>query len=293
MLSTSQSTQALDSRNSLSSRRSGGFLGGIFDRDIGDSTKKAKDIGTLSRSRSYSRSGDVGGKDLDFFKFKLDGSTQITAKLKNTDKDNDPIALTILKNNGNAAKGSDGKFLFQNVQSGKSKQLTARLAAGTYFVRLQSDKGSNQNYDLDLTADSSSSGSSSGGSSSGGGINFNNARNIGRLQSGTTYRESGNVGGDDVDVYRFDTQGTNRILADLTNNGNDDVAFRLVNTSGETVKTGNGNFLFANVRSDDSDSLLAPTLGAGTYYFVIQSSVGRNEDYSFKLKQSSTSVTPI
>jgi hypothetical protein len=290
MLSTSQSTQALDSRNSLSTRRSKGFLGGIFDRDIGDSTKKAKDIGTLSRSRSYSHSGDVGGKDLDFFKFKLDGSTQITAKLKNSDKDNDPIALTILKPNGNAAKGSDGKFLFKNVQSGKSKQITTRLAAGTYFVRLQSDKGSNQDYDFDLTADLSTGGSSSGGGSN---INFNNARNIGRLQSGTTYRESGSVGGDDVDVYRFDTQGTNRILADLTNNGNDDVAFRLVNTSGETVKTGNGNFLFANVKSDDSDSLLAPTLGAGTYYFVIQSSVGRNEDYSFKLKQSSTSVTPI
>jgi hypothetical protein len=283
MLSTSSSTQALNSRQSRS------FLGGLFDRDIGDSPRRAKDVGTLRSGRSYSHSGDVGGKDLDFFRVKFDRSTQFTARLKNEEKDKDPIALTILDSDGDAIQGNNGKFLFRNIESGRTKQLSTRLSAGTYFVRLESAKGRNQDYDLNLSA--SSSGGSGG--DNGSNLDLDRARNLGRLQSGRTYRESGSVGGSDVDIFRFNTRGTSRILADLSNDGNDDIAFRLLDSSGQTVRTANGNFLFANVRPDDSETLLAPTLGAGTYYFAIQSSVGRNEDYDFRLRQSSDSVTPI
>jgi hypothetical protein len=281
MLSTSSSTQALNSRRSRS------FLGGLFDRDIGDSTRSAKEV-TLRSGRSYSHSGDVGGKDLDFFRVKFDRSTQFTARLKNEDKD-DPIALTILDSDGDAVQGNNGKFLFRNIESGRTKQLSTRLSAGTYFVRLESANGRNQDYDLDLSVSSSSGSSDDNGSN----LNLDRARNLGRLESGRTYRESGSVGGSDVDIFRFNTRGTSRILADLNNDGNDDVAFRLLDSSGQTVRIANGNFLFANVRADDTETLLAPTLGAGTYYFAIQSSAGRNEDYDFRLRQSSDSVTPI
>jgi len=289
MLSTSKTTQTLGLTNSLRSTRAG-----LFSRDPGDSIEKAKDIGTLSRSRSYSRSGEVGKKDLDFFRFKLEGTTSITAKIKNEDKDDDPIAMTILDRSGNTIRGSNGKFLFKNIQPGATKQIAASLSSGTYYVRLESAKGSQQDYDFDITA-SSSIGSGLGGTSSGGigsGTNLGDTQNLGRLQSGKTYRESGSVGGDrDIDSYRFTIDRTSRLFAELSNNGNDDVAFRLINTSGETVKTNNGNFLFANVKPDDDERLLASTLGAGTYAFVIQSSVGNNEDYSFRLDQSD--VTPI
>lgn len=287
MLSTSKTTQPLSS-TSLRSTRSGLF-GGLFNRDPGGSIGKAKDIGTLSRSRSYSRSGEVGKKDLDFFRFKLDGTTSITAQIKNEDKDKDPIAMTILDHSGNTITGNDGRFLFKNIQPGATKQIAASLSAGTYYVRLQSAKGSHQDYNFDLTASSSSGiGSGIGGS----GTNFGDTQNFGRLQSGKTYRESGSVGGNnDIDSYRFTVDRTSRIFSELSNNGNDDIAFRLLNTSGETVKTSNGDFLFANVKRGDDERILAPTLEAGTYTFVIQSKVGNNEDYSFRLGQSD--VTPI
>jgi hypothetical protein len=293
MLSTSQST-SLNDRTTSSNRN---VFGRLFSRDIGDSINKAKKIGTLSRSKSYSNSGDVGGKDLDFYEFKLDRSLRITAKLENEDKDNNPIALTILNRNGKAVTGSDGKFLFKNVTAGNTRELSTTLQSGTYYVRLESAQGRNQDYDFELSA-SRGSGSGGGGGNGGGnggnsGIDFDDARNLGRLDSGRTYNQSGSVGGNDEDVYSFSVDRTSRILAELTNNGNDDVAFRLLDSSGQTVKKANGNFLFSNVNPDDSETLLAPTLGAGTYYFAIQSSVGRNEDYNFSLRQSSASVTPI
>ncbi|MBW4515112.1 MAG: hypothetical protein KME11_07795 [Timaviella obliquedivisa GSE-PSE-MK23-08B] len=280
MLPTSKITQTLRT-NPLRSIRAG-----LFSRDVGDSIEKAKDIGTLSRS--YSRSGEVGKKDLDFFRFKLDRTTSITAKIENEDKDKSPIAMTILDGRGNTIQGSNGKFLFRNIQPGATKQIRASLPAGTYYVRLGSAKGSKQDYEFNLTA-SSSIGSGFGGIGSG--TNLGETENLGRLQSGRTYRESGSVGGDrDVDSYRFTVDRTSRLLAELSNNGNDDIAFRLLNASGETVRS-SGNFLFANIRPGDDERLLASTLGAGTYAFVIQSKVGRNEDYSFRLERSE--VTPL
>ena len=282
MLPTSKTTQPLASTNPLRSTRAG-----LFSRDVGDSIEKAKNIGTLTRS--YSRSGEVGKKDLDFFRFKLDGTTSITAQIKNEDKDKSPIAMTILDGSGNTIQGSNGKFLFKNIQPGATKQIAASLPAGTYYVRLGSAKGSKQDYDFDLTA-SSSIGSGFGGTGSG--TNLGDTQNLGQLQSGRTYRESGSVGGSsDIDSYRFTIDRTSRLFAELSNNGNDDIAFRLLNNSGETVKTSNGDFLFANVNRNDDERLLAPTLEAGTYAFVIQSKVGRNEDYSFRLEQSN--VTPL
>jgi hypothetical protein len=286
MLSTSRTTQTIDSTNSLRSTRSG-FLGGLFSREPGDSIDKAKSIGTLSRRRSYSKSGEVGRKDPDFFSFKVDGTTSITAKLKNENKDKSPIAMTILNRSGESVS-DNGRFLFRNIQPGSTKQITASLSSGTYYVRLTSAKGKKQDYDFDISASSSSRSGGSGGS----GSNFGDEQNLGVLRSGRTYRESGNVGGDrNIDSYRFTVDRTSRIFADLSNNGNDDIAFRLVNNSGETVRSSNGNLLFANVRPDDDDRILAPTLGAGTYAFVITSSGGRSEDYSLGINQSD--VTPI
>ncbi|NJR37943.1 MAG: hypothetical protein HC781_02705 [Leptolyngbyaceae cyanobacterium CSU_1_4] len=284
MLQTSKTTQTLNSTDSTNFFRS--TRAGLFSRDVGDSLEKAKNIGTLSRS--YSRSGEVGKKDLDFFRFKLDGTTSVTAQLKNEDKDKSPIAMTLLDGNGNTIQGSNGKFLFRNIQPGATKQITASLPAGTYYIRLGTAKGSQQDYDFNLTA-SASIGSGFGGIGSG--SNLGDTENLGRLQSGRTYRESGSVGGSsNIDSYRFTVDRPSRLLAELANNGNDDIAFRLLNTSGETVRS-NGNFLFANIRPDDEERLLASTLGAGTYAFVIQSSVGRNEEYTFRLEQSD--VTPI
>jgi hypothetical protein len=150
MLPISQST-----RSSASIIPSKGFR--IFGGgDIGDSIDKAKDAGLLKRKTGvFKSSGDVGGKDLDFFKFKLDKTTKFSARLANKDSrnDKDPISFSIVTSKGEAVKGLDGQSLFKNnIAAGSSGFVSSRLAAGTYYARLESPKGSNQNYEFRLAA---------------------------------------------------------------------------------------------------------------------------------------------
>ncbi|MCU0566357.1 MAG: hypothetical protein MUF49_07150 [Oculatellaceae cyanobacterium Prado106] len=281
-MQSTQTTRTLSDRRSTFTARSG-FLGGIFGGDIGDSTRTARNIGTLRSGRSYDHSGDVGGRDLDFFRFTTDRRLSITAKLENDDRRrDDPIAMTLLDRNGSPLARGNGRFLFVNVPHEETGTITARLAAGTYFVRLESARGNNQDYNFEISASSTGTGNGNGSNS----LNFEDERDLGRLRAGEGDRFSGRVGGSDIDGYRFSIGDRSRIVSELSNEGNDDIAFRLINDRGQTVQTSSGRFLFANVESDESQRLIAPTLAAGTYYFVVQSDVGRSEDYRFSVRNS-------
>jgi hypothetical protein len=151
MLYTAQSTQTLASMNS--SRKVLGIFGG---NDIGNSIDKAKDAGLLKKKTGvFKSSGDVGGKDLDFYKFKLDKTTKFSARLENQDQknDKDPISFSIVTSKGAVVTGLDGKSLFKNnIPAGKTDFISTRLPAGTYYARLESSKGSDQNYKFRLAA---------------------------------------------------------------------------------------------------------------------------------------------
>lgn len=153
MISTSQSTRFF---NATSSSR--GFLG-IGGGDIGNTIDKAKDVGLLKKGTGiYKHSEDVGGTDLNFFKFKLDSTTLFSARLKNQKRSGETSlsSLTIVTSSGATVKGSDGKSLFKNnIQAGTTKSISTNLAAGTYYIRLQSPEGSGQNYKLRLAASAS------------------------------------------------------------------------------------------------------------------------------------------
>ncbi len=257
-----------------------------FSSDYGDSRQDAKDVGKLKQGKSYNYSGDVGGRDLDFFKFKLEKAGKFFASLTNKSDDNQPIAITLLNKNGKVIKNGD-QFLFSNVDAGQTQALALdRLKAGTYYLRLQSEAGRDEDYDLKLSQ-SDSSGSSSGG--------FNQSVNLGSLAAGGRFNRSGFVGGSDVDVYRFDVNNTSRIFATLDNpstNANP-IAISILNSQRSVVKTDSGRFLFSNVNAGAADTLFAPTLASGTYYIRVQSEVGRNEAYSLELSRSTTTATPI
>jgi hypothetical protein len=250
--------------------------------EFGDSRDDAENIGTLKSSKSYNFSGDVGGDDLDFFKFKLGNRTRFSAKLKNESDGNQPIAVTVLDTRGRSVTGSNGKPLFANVKAGKTFSLTEpNLAKGTYFLRLQSagDNAKDEDYTLDLFT-----GSSSGSGSSG---SLDDAQNLGSISLGQTRSGSGSVGSDDTDFYKFSIGDTSRVVTRVTNNSfSNPIALTVLDRSGNAVKTGNGSNLFVNVNEDQTGTLLAPTLRSGTYYLRFTSAEGNGEDYSFRISRT-------
>lgn len=250
--------------------------------EFGDSRDDAEDVGTLKSGKSYNFSGDVGGDDLDFFKVKLGKRTSFSAKLKNDSDGNQPIAISILNTRGQGVKGSKGKFLFSNIKAGKTATLTeAKLAAGTYYVRVQSAEGQDEDYELKLSTGSASDSGLEG------------AKDLGSLSQGQTRSGFGSVGLDDTDLYKFNIGGTSRVITRLTNESFDQpIALTILDRRGKAVKKSNGGILFANVNEGETGTLLAPTLASGTYYLRFTSAEGDGEDYSFRVTRSG-STNPI
>ncbi|WP_088890841.1 T9SS type A sorting domain-containing protein [Leptolyngbya ohadii] len=261
-----------------------------FAKDYGDSLKDAENVGSIKRGKSYDYSGDVGGRDLDFFKFKLDRRGSFSATLNNKSDGNQPIALTVLNRQGKVVR-NNGKFLFANTEAGNSQTLSVSgLAKGTYYVRLQSENGRDEDYDLKLSQ--SGSGTSTPGS--------NQSFNLGNLRPGDRLSQVGTVGGtSDIDFYSFSIDNTSRITARLSNTNltssstADAIAFSILDSQRRTVQTGSGRFLFANVEGGDSETLLAPALSSGNYFVRVQSAEGSNEPYRLSLERSTLVVTPI
>lgn len=270
-----------------------------FAKDYGDSLKNAENVGSLKRGKSYSYSGDVGGDDLDFFKFKLDRRGSFSATLTNKSDGNQPIAITLLNRQGKVVKNS-GKFLFANTEAGTSQTLSVTgLAKNTYYLRLQSANGRDEDYDLRLSPSSSTPGLP-GLPGFPGNPGSNQSVNLGNLRPGDRLFQSGTVGGtSDIDFYSFSIDNTSRITANLSNSNftgsssRDAIAFSILDSQRRTVQTGSGRFLFANVEGGDSETLLAPALSSGTYFVRVQSAEGSNEPYRLSLERSTVVVTPI
>lgn len=241
----------------------------LSNTDPGDRLSTAQNLGSLNRS-SVQRSGTVGSRDLDFFKFRVDRSTPFTARLRNQSF-NEPIAFSLLDRRGNVVR-YNGNYQFRNVDAGATDDLSLNLPAGEYYLRLQSANGRNEGYSLEL--------SRSGGSVVG------DLRDIGRLNRGATYRSQGSVGGSDIDGYRFSLDSRSRIFSSLFNDSNDPIAISILDSSNRVVQTANGRFLFANAESGDRVDLFAPTLEAGSYLVRIQSAQGSREPYRFGIERS-------
>lgn len=115
----------------------------------GSSPNSAKNIGTLGRSYSYA--GDVGGPDLDHFRFKLSTKRDFRIAVENEGRRN--IITSLLD--------SDGQLLFIRnkplsvvVRPDKESGFIVRnLRQGTYFVRLSSG-GRGEDYRMSLQTQS-------------------------------------------------------------------------------------------------------------------------------------------
>ncbi len=265
----------------LNSKR--GFFDDLFGGDAGGTLNTARNLGTLKSGSSFKRSGTVGGSDLDFFKFKLDRTTNFSAELNN--RGDDPIALTVLDKRGNSIT-NNGNILFQNVEADDRQTLsTTRLPKGTYYVRLQNNNGSRDSYDLRLQGFTSSSNSDGSNNSD------SDSRDLGSLSSRKTYRYSGRVGDSDIDLYRFNLNSRSRFSSSLFNDGSNPIAISLLDRNNRVVQTDNGRLLFANIEAGERDELFNPTLASGSYSLRVQSAVGNREDYQLRLRQSSSSLS--
>ncbi|MBD3882577.1 hypothetical protein IFO70_12470 [Phormidium tenue FACHB-886] len=273
--SVKENSLAVSSRLSFSTRRS----------EFGDEIDDAEDLGTLRSGNSRSFSGDVGGRDLDFFKFRLDKRNRFTARLENDG--NDAIAVTVLDRRGRGVRGSNGRLLFTNVEAGETFSLNdPQLKSGSYFLRVQSEEGRNEDYELRLSV-------GSGSSSGGGSVDLDDARDLGSLSLGQSRSGGGTIGSDDTDLYKFDISGTSRMNFRLTNNSlSDPIALSVLDDSGNAVRKNNGGFLFVNVNQGNTGSLVAPTLRSGTYYLRFTSQEGDSESYSFRVTRSA-STSPV
>lgn len=268
--------------------RSSGFLDDLFgSSDYGDTPADAEKVGRLKRGRSYNYSGDVGGRDLDFFRFKMRKRNSLSIRLTNDRNNDEPIAISILNRKGRVVKNGD-EFLFKNINVGESATLFAdRLRKGTYFFRIQSAEGRNEDYDLSFSLSAPSV------------LPTNTALNVGRLTPDRDYRFTGQVGGSDVDFYKFDVENTSRVSASLFNNSfgssfsDSSIAFSILDDRRLPVRTSSGRFLFANVPPNRQETLFDPTLPPGEYYVRVQSDVGRDLSYQLGLRRSSLSVMPI
>jgi hypothetical protein len=268
-------------------------------RDYGNTLRTAENVGSLKRRASYHYTGQVGGSDLDFFRFRVPHRRRpFSLSLRNRSFFNQPIAITVLDQQGKPIQ-RNGSFLFRNVEAGKTASLSLpQLGRGTFFLRIQSVNGRSERYDLSfaLTASLPSSplpaptppptplpiiGS--------------RTTNIGALQPSRTYQYTGRVGETAIDLYRFSVNTTSRVSASLWSDrlNRSPVAFSILDRNKRTVQTSNGRFLFANLNPGQTEQLFAPTLASGDYYLRVQSDAGRNEQYRFSLARSNVSVRPL
>lgn len=257
-----------------------GFFGSS---DFGDSPSTAENVGTLARNRSYSYSGDVGGRDLDFFKFQNDQRRSPFSLTLTNRSNNQPIAVSILNRRGRVIK-QQGQFLFKNIEAGETGSIAIeRLRRSSFFIRIQSAEGSNEDYELKFSLSNTAS------------LPVDNALNIGSLIPGRRYGYGGRVGDSDIDLYRFRVSATSRIASSLFSDrfNAEPIAFSILDSQRRTVQTSSGRFLFANVAPGQTETLFAPTLPTGDYYLRVQSALGREERYALEIVRSSVTATPL
>lgn len=122
----------------------------LFDSNSpGNSPGSAKNIGTLGRS--YSFSGDVGGTDLDHFKFKVSTKRDFRIAIENEGSRN--IITSLLDSRGRLLFIRNNPLSVVVRPDKESGFIVRNLKSGIYFVRLSSG-GRGEDYNMSLQTQS-------------------------------------------------------------------------------------------------------------------------------------------
>ncbi|HEY9628118.1 MAG TPA: hypothetical protein V6C84_12535 [Coleofasciculaceae cyanobacterium] len=228
--------------------------------------RNARNVGTLSGSKRIG--GFVGSRDkIDFAKFTLSGASE--------------FGLTLGRVTGRASarvtlRNSRGAVL-ENFKSGaKPKTIAASLAAGSYYISVQSLKG-NINYNLAASATPSAPPTPptppvppvEG---------LNSAVDIGVLSG--TYTNQDFVGTTDpVDFYKFTLNDAANLQARVTGSS--------ANTRVQLIRDGNGNGLV-----DNEEILASGTNFSSTFLSDVTQDLPSGA-YFIKVEPSNTSASTI
>ncbi|MEA5560186.1 pre-peptidase C-terminal domain-containing protein [Planktothrix agardhii] len=251
------------------------FVGGsptpVPQGEPGSNIATAFDLGVLPDLLSYSQ---FVGKDdpNDFYRFTLQNNSDfnlVLGAVSNTTE------VTLIKdfNNNNQVDQGDGDVL--NYAYGDSRsngEINRALEAGTYYVRVSNDSGTN--YDLRLEAASKPATTPSNP-----GNTLNTALDLGSLSSSINFTDF--VGkSDPVDIYRF------------TLNRNSDVELIVGAVNQETIKldlikdynnngqinSGDGDVLNYTYGDSRSNGEITQALEVGIYYVQVSNNGATNYD---------------
>jgi hypothetical protein len=131
------------------STRSRSFLGLFGRNDFNDSIDHARNLGKFKKSSSYDGRGNVGRNDLDYYQFTIKKTGSIKLKLNSDDRNRDPIQFSIVDRRDRTIS-INGKRLFSEIDGGEKAKISARLGAGTYYIKIESEDGRNEDYTFKL-----------------------------------------------------------------------------------------------------------------------------------------------
>ncbi|MFN7900100.1 MAG: pre-peptidase C-terminal domain-containing protein [Synechococcaceae cyanobacterium] len=226
----------------------------------GNTLTKARNIGTLSGSQSFS--DWVGSSDTnDYYRFALSQASNFALTLTGLSADAD---VQLLNNSG-------ALLAISQADGSTAESISGALAAGTYYVRVYPYSGST-NYNLNLAATATTPTDNAGNTLAA-------ARNIGTLSSNQSFSDW--VGSTDSnDYYRFDLSQASNFALTLTGLSAD-ADVQLLNTSGAQMA-------ISEADGSTAESINS-TLAAGTYYVRVYPFSGST---TYNLSLSATPTTP-
>ena len=252
--------------------------------DPGNSLNRAFQSGNLNRNRIFR--DNIGPLDRnDFYQFRLDTETQVTAELSGL-SDNARLELISDTNGNGEIDSSDRLRLAFGSASEPTTSLSAALSPGSYWVRVTQQFGFvSTNYRLQLSPSETPTTTPSDP-----GEQLSDALNIGRLTRPQSFLD--NVGPLDFnDFYRFDLTESSFVNLRL-NNVSDGLALELAQDT-----NGNGvidrNETIDNEFTDSSGNAAIRTqLSSGRYFVRVRPRlVDQTSNYDLTLSARVTTPT--
>ena len=114
--------------------------------DGDDSIDNANSIGKLSKS-SFEDNGRVSEDDPDYYKFKLKNRGSLKFNFKNRGEES--IQFSVVDRRDRVIS-VNGKRLFAEIDRDDKGNLNTRLREGTYYIRVETEDGDNEQFSLKL-----------------------------------------------------------------------------------------------------------------------------------------------
>lgn len=224
--------------------------------NAGNTLKNARNIGTLSGTKSFS--DGVSSADVDdYYRFTLNNTNNFSLNLSGLSANAD---IQLLDTNGNVIQSSSNT-------SSSNETLSTTLNSGTYYVRVYHKDTVRTDYTLNLTANPVDLAGNS----------LSEARNLGTLTGTQTVQDF--VGSVDTnDYYRLTLNNSSNLS--LTLNG------MSANADVQLLDT-NGNVIQSSLKTGTTTDSLSANLNGGNYFVRVYPNGSANTNYTLGLSATS------